>query len=81
MPSRSTTVSLLVIFVAYTIASYGVVLLRGYDVPWKQWIDPLDPYQWPANVPHIPPTQIFPSPAASAAAAGAAGAAAGAAIG
>jgi hypothetical protein len=54
------TAGLIVIFAGYTIASYGVVLLRGYDIPFRQWIDPTDPWQWPATVPTIPATQLWP---------------------
>jgi hypothetical protein len=54
------TAGLLVVFAGYTIASYGIVLLRGYDIPFKQWIDPMDPWQWEATVKTIPPTQIWP---------------------
>jgi len=56
------TAGIIVIFAGYTVASYGVCLLRGYDIPWKQWVDPLDPWQWPAraSVPRIPATQILP---------------------
>lgn len=55
------TAGIVVIFVGYTASSYGVALLRGYDIPLKNWVDPLHPYQWPAGkVPTIPPGQVFP---------------------
>jgi hypothetical protein len=56
------TAGIAALFIGYTIASYGVVLMRGYDIPWKRWIDPLDPWQWPAGTPKATPaTQVFPS--------------------
>jgi hypothetical protein len=55
------TASILVLFAGYTVASYGVVLLKGYDVPWRQWLNPLNPYVWPqGSIPKTPATQIFP---------------------
>lgn len=55
------TIGILTIFAGYTIASYGVVLLRGYDIHWTRWINPLNPWRWPAGpVPHAPPTVVFP---------------------
>jgi hypothetical protein len=56
------TPAILVLFAGYTIASYGVVLLKGYDVPWRQWVNPLNPYTWPKGaIPQASPTQVFPS--------------------
>lgn len=55
------TAAILVVFAGYTVASYGVVLLRDYDIPWRRWINPLDPWTWPeGKPPAIPATQIFP---------------------
>jgi hypothetical protein len=56
------TAGIIVIFAGYAIASYGIVLLRGYDIPWRRWINPLDPWTWPSGaVPTIPAGQVFPS--------------------
>ena len=58
---KGLTAGLVVIMAGYAIASYGVVLLRGYDIRWSSWINPLNPYVWPAGpVPNVPPTQVFP---------------------
>lgn len=55
------TAGILIVFAGYTIASYGVVLLKGYNITLKQWIDPLDPYVWPKGaIPTVPPGQTFP---------------------
>lgn len=57
------TAGIIVIFAGYTIASYGICLLRDYDIPFRQWINPLNPFQWPArgSVPKIPGSQVLPS--------------------
>lgn len=55
------TAGLVIIFAGYTIASYGVCLLRDYDITWKQWIDPFDPWTWPqGKVGTIPAGRVFP---------------------
>jgi hypothetical protein len=52
---------ILVIFAGYTISSYGVVLVKGWDISWKTWINPLDAYQWPSGgVPAVPQGQVLP---------------------
>lgn len=61
------------VFGWYTVASYGYVLLKGYDIPFTRWVSPLNPYRWPAkgDPQTIPPTQVFPSSAKTQAAAAA----------
>jgi len=59
----STTIGMVVMFAGYTIASYGVCLMRGYDIPWKRWVNPLDVWTWPAKgtaIPKTPPAQLWP---------------------
>ena len=58
------TAGILVIFAGYTVASYGVVLLKGWDIPWRDWINPVHAWQWPASgtdIPKTPPTRILPA--------------------
>jgi hypothetical protein len=56
------TAGIIIIFAGYTVASYGICLLRDYNIPWKQWINPLDPWQWGNMSDHkIPRSQVFPS--------------------
>lgn len=58
------TAGIFLIFAGYTVASYGVVLLKGWDIPWRQWVNPLDAWQWPgsaSDIPKTPATQILPS--------------------
>lgn len=52
------------LFAGYTVGTYGWVLLKGYDIPFRQWVSPLHPWQWPAaggTIPPIPDTQLFPT--------------------
>jgi len=52
-------------WVAYTVGSYGWVLIRGWDISFRSWVSPLNPYQWPAGGPGpIPDNQLFPTGAA-----------------
>jgi hypothetical protein len=64
--SKSVTAAIIILFAGYTVASYGYVLVRGWNVPWRGWVDPLHAYQFPAAGPGaIPPGQVFPSATAS----------------
>jgi hypothetical protein len=64
--SKSATAGIIIIFAGYAIASYGVVLLRGWNVPFRSWVDPLHAYRWPATAPgQIPAGQVFPSASVS----------------
>lgn len=57
-----TAVAVLVIFAGYAVLSYGFILLKGYDISWKQWIDPLAPYAWPSSGSPgtVPSGQVLP---------------------
>lgn len=49
------------IFAGYSVAGYGWILLRGYDIPLRAWMSPLHPYTWPQGTPPpIPDTELFP---------------------
>ena len=55
------TAGILIVFAGYTVASYGIVLLKDWDIPWKSWVNPLHPWSWPAGaVPSVPAGQVFP---------------------
>jgi hypothetical protein len=60
---------IIIMFAGYAVASYGVVLLRGWNIPWRGWVDPLHAWTWPADgsaPPPIPPTQVWPDSARTA---------------
>jgi hypothetical protein len=64
MPSRSATVSTLVMFAAYTVVTFGLILAKGWNISLNQWVNPLKGYAWPANGAAplcIPPGQLFPN--------------------
>jgi hypothetical protein len=61
---KSMTAAILVVFTGYAVASYGYVLLRGWDITFKQWINPLDAFSWSGFDPTtdlVPSGQVFPS--------------------
>ena len=46
----------------YAVASFGWILLKGWDIPFRSWVSPLHPYSWQSGSPSlIPDTQIFPT--------------------
>lgn len=52
---------IIMIFAGYTVGSYGWVLLKGYDITFKEWVNPLAPYQYPSgSVPTVPKGHVFP---------------------
>ncbi len=59
------------IFAGYSVGGFGWVLIRGYNITFRSWMSPLNPYQWPAGGPGlIPDQQLFPSLAAGEGSAG-----------
>ena len=61
---------MLITFAGYGLASYGYVLVKGWDITFASWWNPLNPWEWTAasaaSPPVIPPTQVLPSAAAAA---------------
>ena len=56
------TIPMIVMFTGYTVGSYGRVLLKGWNISFGSWVNPLNPYQWPSGGPDfIPPGQLFPA--------------------
>lgn len=52
----------------YAIATYGYLLVKGWDIPWSAWVSPVSPYTWPkppGKPPLIPADQLFPSSASA----------------
>ena len=49
------------IWAGYGVASWGWVLVKGYNITLSEWFSPLHPYTWPAgDPPKVPLGQIFP---------------------
>lgn len=50
-----------IVWAGYAVSSWGYCLLKGYDITFLTWINPVSPYQWPkGTIPTIPPTRIWP---------------------
>jgi hypothetical protein len=84
LAGKSATLGIIVVFAGYAVASYGVVLLRGWNISFRAWVDPLHAYTWPADgsppLP-IPQTQVFADSLAASVTASPGGALAGPAAG
>jgi len=62
-------VGVLIVWGGYAVTSWGLCLIKGYNVTLGQWVNPVSPFQWPSGpVPLIPATQIWPDGKATAAA-------------
>ena len=48
------------LFAGYTVGGYGWVLLRGYNVPFTNWVSPLHPYTGAFSPGTIPDTVVYP---------------------
>ena len=46
---------------AYTVGTWGYVLIKGYNITLREWVTPLHPYAgtWPPKC--VPPGFIFPT--------------------
>jgi hypothetical protein len=54
----------LLLLAGYGVASYGYVLIKGYNITPREWFSPLNPYQWPApgaTIPRVPQGSLFPT--------------------
>jgi hypothetical protein len=59
---------ILLIFGAYSISSYGVVLVKGWNITASEWINPVAGFAWPTDGSAplcVPPGQLFPSKSAT----------------
>jgi len=66
------TVAIVVTFAGYTVASYGWVLLKGWNITFKDWVNPLNPYRWGGAPGTVPAGSVFPTGRSSSSAATAA---------
>lgn len=55
---------MLVTWAGYAVSSWGYVLIRGWDICFREWVSPLHPYQWPSGGPpligNVNPGSVFP---------------------
>lgn len=50
--------------VAYTVGTWGYLLVKGYNVTLREWVTPLHPYSGPWPPKCVPPGFIFPTSSA-----------------
>ena len=56
-----------VLWFGYAVGSYGYVLVKGWNITFKEWVNPLHPYKWPnGDPPKVPIGKVWPTPAAGA---------------
>lgn len=57
---------ILLIWAGYAVGSWGYVLIQGWDIPFRSWVSPFNPYQFAPGTPPptIPPSQVLPGRAA-----------------
>lgn len=55
------SVGILLAVAAYTLGSWGYLIVKGYNVTLAEWVSPLHPYagKWPPLC--VPPGYIFPT--------------------
>jgi hypothetical protein len=61
-------IGVVLVWAGYGVGSYGWVLIKGYNIPVRQWFSPIHPWQWPAagaTVPTVPLGHIFPTASAA----------------
>lgn len=54
------SLGIVLIFGGYSVASYGYVLVRGWDITATQWWSPVHPWTWQGDPKTVPPGQIMP---------------------
>jgi hypothetical protein len=62
-------VGMAVLWGGYALASWGYVLVKGWNIPLRAWVSPLHPYQWPGggkDPEKIPQGKVWPTAAAGA---------------
>lgn len=50
-----------IMFLGYTLSSWGYVLVRGYNITLGEWLDPVHAYKWPKEPKKVPHGHIFPT--------------------
>ena len=63
MNGKSAWPAILVVSAAYIVVTWGYCLLKGWNVTLLAWINPLNPFEWPADGSPplcIPAGQLWP---------------------
>jgi hypothetical protein len=54
---------MVITFVGYGIATYGFLMVKGYNITFKEWFSPLHPFQGALDSKgFVPQGQLFPGP-------------------
>lgn len=53
------------LWAGYAVASWGYILLKGYNITFRQWVSPLNPYTGPWPPAKVPPGFVLPHPESS----------------
>jgi hypothetical protein len=52
----------------YGIGTWGWILVKGYNITFTDWFNPMKPYYWPGGTPGIVPAgSVFPTKSGNAA--------------
>lgn len=57
---------MITLWAGYALSSWGWILLKGWDICLREWVSPVNPYQWPPPGDRVPliadtnPGSIFP---------------------
>ena len=52
------------VFAGYAVGSWGYVLVKGYNITFREWFSPLNPWSWPPpgqRVAMVPKGHLFPT--------------------
>lgn len=60
MGVRLVAVTLFGVWAFYGIATWGWVLVRGYNIRLADWFNPLKPFIWDGDPPMVPAGHVFP---------------------
>jgi hypothetical protein len=58
------TLAILTVFAGYAVATYGWVLIEGYNITLREWMSPINPWLWTSTA-KVPSGHLFPVASAS----------------
>lgn len=45
----------------YGVGTWGWVLVKGYNITFIEWFNPMKPYEWATNPGMVPPGKLMPT--------------------
>lgn len=67
MGFRMVAVGFFGLWVFYGIGTWGYCLVKGYNVTFGQWFNPMKPYEWNGSPDRVPAGSVLPTGKAAAA--------------